>query len=163
MPPFMFVFMIEKEIVKGIVDEFLMHSASYLVGIVIKPDNTIIVEIDGDAPVSIDDCISLNKFIESKLDRDAEDYELEVGSAGIGQPFKILRQYMKNVGNEVEVLTKKGVKYTGVLKSADSEVFVLTVKKQIKPEGAKRKVTVEEDLVFPYNEVKHTKYIIKFK
>jgi len=155
--------MIKKEIVKGIVDEFLTDSNSYLVDIQIKPDNTIVVEIDGDQSISIDDCISLSKFIESKLDRDAEDYELEVGSAGIGQPFKILRQYLKNVGNEVEVLTKKGVKHTGILKSADTKAFVLTVEKQVKPEGAKRKVTVEEDLTFPYNEVKHTKYLIRFK
>jgi len=155
--------MIEKEVVKGIVEEFLTHSANYLVNIDIKPDNKIVVELDNDQAVSIDDCISLSKFIESKLNRDVEDYELEVGSAGIGQPFKILRQYLKNVGNEVEVLTKKGIKQTGILKSADAEAFVLTVEKQIKPEGAKRKTTVEEDLTFPYSEVKHTKYLIRFK
>jgi len=155
--------MIEKEIVKGIVEEFLAPSANYLVNIDIKPDNAITVEIDNDQAVSIDDCISLSKFIESKLDRDVEDYELEVGSVGIGQPFKILRQYVKNIGNEVEVLTKKGIKLTGILKSADKEAFVLTVEKQVKPEGAKRKVKVEEDLTFPYSEVKHTKYLIRFK
>jgi ribosome maturation factor RimP len=155
--------MIQKEIVKGIVDEFLANSANYLVDIDIKPDNMIVVEIDNDQSVSIDDCISLSKFIESKLDRDVEDYELEVGSAGIGQPFKILRQYMKNVGNEVEVLTKTGVKHSGILKSADTEAFVLTVEKQVKPEGAKRKVRVEEDLAFLYSEIKHTKYLIRFK
>jgi ribosome maturation factor RimP len=159
--PFYFVFMIEKETVKRIVDEFLTQSVNYLVNIDVKPDNVIVVEIDGDRAVSIDDCISLSKFIESKLDRDTEDYELEVGSAGIGQPFKILRQYLKNVGNEVEVLTKSGVKHTGILKSADAETFVLTMKKQVKPEGAKRKITVEEDLTFIYNEIKHTKYLIK--
>jgi ribosome maturation factor RimP len=155
--------MIEKEVVKGVVDGFLAHSANYLVGIDIKPDNRIIVTIDNDQVVSIDDCISLSKFIESKLDKDAEDYELEVGSAGIGQPFKILRQYLKNVGNEVEVLTKTGVKHTGVLKSADPEAFTLEVEKQVKPEGAKRKVTVTENLTFPYSEIKHTKYLIRFK
>jgi ribosome maturation factor RimP len=155
--------MIDKEIVKRIVNEFLSNSFNYLVNIDIKPDNTIVVEIDNDRSVSIDDCISLSKFIESKLDRNEEDYELEVGSAGIGQPFKISRQYLKNVGNEVEVLTKAGIRHTGILKSADMEAFVLTVKKQIKPEGAKRKVTVEENLTFPYSEIKHTKYSIRFK
>jgi ribosome maturation factor RimP len=161
--PFYLFYMIEKEIVKGIVDRFLTDSTNYLVNIDIKPDNTIIVEIDNDLSVTIDDCISLSKFIESQLDRDIEDYELEVGSAGIGQPFKILRQYQKNVGNEVEVLTKKGNKHTGILKSVDTEAFVLTVRKQVKPEGAKRKVTLEEDLTFPYSEVKYTKYLIRFK
>lgn len=163
-PPFIFCFfMIKKETVKGIVDEFLINSDNYPVDIQVSPDNTILVEIDSDGAVSIDDCISLSKFIESKLDRDAEDYELEVGSAGIGQPFKILRQYLKNVGNEVEVLTKTGDKHTGILKAADAEAFVLTVEKQVKPVGAKRKITVEEDLTFPYSEIKHTKYLIRFK
>lgn len=163
-PPFIFCFfMIKKEIVTGIVDEFLINSDNYAIDIQVKPDNTILVEIDNDRAVSIDDCISLSKFIESKLDRDAEDYELEVGSAGIGQPFKILRQYLKNVGNEVEILTKTGVRHTGILKAADAEAFVLTVEKQVKPDGAKRKVTVEEDLTFPYGEIKHTKYLIRFK
>jgi ribosome maturation factor RimP len=155
--------MIKKEFVKEIVDEFLSASDNYLVEIQVTPDNTIVVEIDNDESVSIDDCTSLSKFIESKLDRDVEDYELEVGSVGIGQPFKMLRQYLKNVGNEVEVLTKTGVKHTGILKSADAEVFVLTVEKQVKPEGAKRKITVNEDMVFSYGEIKHTKYLIRFK
>lgn len=163
-PPFpVLFFMIKKETVKEIVDEFLAGSNNYLVEVQVKPDNTVVVEIDGDDPVSIDDCISLSKFINSKLDRDIEDYELEVGSAGVGQPLKILRQYVKNTGNEVEVLTKTGVKYTGILKAADAETFVLTVEKQVKPEGAKRKITVEEDLIFSYNEIKHTKYLIRFK
>jgi len=162
--PFYFCFsMIEKETVKGIIDEYLADSNKYLVDIQIKPDNIIIVEMDGDQPVSIDDCISLSKYIESKLVRDVEDYELEVGSAGIGQPFKDLRQFLKNIGNEVEVLTKKGIKHTGVLKSVEPEAFVIKVKKQVKPEGAKRKVTVEEDVTFYYSEVKHTKYLIRFK
>jgi len=92
-----------------------------------------------------------------------EDYELEVGSAGLSSPFKVLKQYQKNIGNEVEVLTKAGQKICAVLKDATEEAFMVTVAKQVKPEGAKRKVTVEEDVVFPYNEVKYTKYLIRFK
>ena len=121
------------------------------------------MEIDNDEAVSIDDCVELSRYIEEHLDRDAEDFELEVGSAGITSPFKVLRQYEKNVGNEVEVLTRNGVKLTGVLKSADEDSFVVTVTKQVKPEGAKRKITVEEDQTYTYNEIKYTKYLIRFK
>jgi ribosome maturation factor RimP len=155
--------MIEKAVVVEIVEEFLKNSENYPVDIIVKPGNTIVVEIDNDQSVSIDDCIALNKFIESKLDRDVEDYELEVGSAGIGQPFKALRQYRKNIGNEVEVLVKSGLKYSGILKAANDEEIMLSLQKQVKPEGAKRKVTVEEDLTFPYSEIKQTKYLIRFK
>jgi ribosome maturation factor RimP len=154
--------MIEKTIVKEIVDDFLKDSENYLIDIEVKSGNTIAVFIDNDESVSIDDCIALNKFIESHLDRDVEDYELEVGSAGVGQPFKALRQYRKHIGKEVETLVK-GIKYTGVLKDTDEKGIVLTVKKQIKPEGAKRKITTEEDLSFPFSDIKQTKYLISFK
>lgn len=153
-----FHFMIDKRIVKEIVDDFLKSSDNYLVEIEIKPDNTIEVEIDNDRAVSIDDCAALSSYIESKLDREQEDYALEVGSAGIGQAFKIQRQYRKNIGNKIEVLAQSGIKYLGILKAVDENKIVLTVQKQIKPEGAKRKVTVEEDIPFLYEEIKHAKY-----
>ena len=155
--------MIDKERVKEIVDDFLKSSDNYLVDIEVKPDNTIVVEIDNDCVVSIDDCVALSKHIESRLDRDKEDYALEVSSAGIGQAFKIQRQYRKNIGNKIEVLAKSGVKHTGVLKAVDEKEIVLTVLKQIKPEGAKRKVTVEEDITFLYKEMKYAKYFFSDK
>ena len=155
--------MIDKRVIEQLVEEKLASSSNYLVSVEVQPGNIIVVEIDNDDAVSIDDCVELSRYIEEHLDRDAEDFELEVGSAGITSPFKVLRQYKKNIGNEVEVLTKNGVKLTGLLKSADEEGFVVTVTKQVKPEGAKRKVTIEEDLSYTYNEIKYTKYLIRFK
>jgi ribosome maturation factor RimP len=153
--------MIEKAIVKEIVEDFLKDSENYLVDWEVRPNNGIVVEIDNDQAVSIDDCVALSKYIESRLDRELEDYELEVGSSGIGQAFKNLRQYRKNTGNEVELLAKSGIKHTGILKNAGEEEVILTVKKQVKPEGGKRKITVEEDLAFKYSDVKYTKNILK--
>ena len=155
--------MIDKRVIEQLVEEKLASSSNYLVSVEVQPGNIIVVEIDNDDAVSIDDCVELSRYIEEHLERDAEDFELEVGSAGITSPFKVLRQYKKNIGNEVEVLTKNGVKLTGLLKSADEEGFVVTVTKQVKPEGAKRKVTIEEDLPYTYNEIKYTKYLIRFK
>ena len=155
--------MIDKNIVRQHVDEHLKDSEIFLVDVNVNPGNIISVEIDNDEGISIDNCIALTKYIESKLDRDIEDYELEVGSAGISQPFKILRQYIKNIGNEVEVLTKTGKKLTGILKDANEDGIVLTIEKQVKPEGAKRKITIEEDENFKYEEIKYTKYSIRFK
>ena len=155
--------MIDKRVIEQLVEEKLASSSNYLVSVEVQPGNIIVVEIDNDDAVSIDDCVELSQYIEEHLDRNAEDFELEVGSAGITSPFKVLRQYKKNIGNEVEVLTKNGVKLTGLLKSADEEGFVVTVTKQVKPEGAKRKVTIEEDLPYTYNEIKYTKYLIRFK
>lgn len=155
--------MIEKKVVSQLVEEKLASSGNYLVDVVIKPGNLIVVEIDNDEAVCIDDCVELSQYLEAHLDRDVEDYELEVGSAGITSPFKVLRQYLKNRGNEVEMLLKNGTKLTGILKEADENGVVVTVEKQVKPEGAKRKVTIEEDQSYTFEEIKYTKYLIRFK
>lgn len=155
--------MIEKKVVSQLIEEKLASSSNYLVDVVIKPGNLIVVEIDNDEAVSIDDCAELSLYLEEHLDRDVEDYELEVGSAGITSPFKVLRQYVKNIGNEVEMLLKNGSKLTGVLKSADENGVVVSVEKKVKPEGAKRKVTVVEDESYTFDEIKYTKYLIRFK
>jgi len=150
--------MIDKLVVTKIVEDFLLSSDNYLVAIEIKPDNTILIVIDNDQSVSIDDCVALSSYVESKLDREKEDYALEVGSAGLGQAFKIQRQYRKHTGKEIEVLTRSGVKYTGLLKAVDDVKIVLTIQKRVLPEGAKRKVTVEEDIPFLYEAIKSAKY-----
>ena len=97
------------------------------------------------------------------MNRAKEDYKLEVGSAGIGQPFKVLQQYINHIGKEVEVLAKDGRKLSGVLKEADEQHFVVTIQKKVKEEGAKRPKLVDEDLTFTYAEIKYTKYLISFK
>ena len=155
--------MIEKKTVSQIVEEWLEGKDYFLVEVTVSPDDKIVVEIDHAEGVCIEDCVELSRFIESKLNREEEDYELEVGSAGIGQPFKVLQQYYNHVGSDVEVLTKDGRKLTGVLKDADEEKFVVAVQKKVKVEGAKRPKLMEEDETFRYDEIKYTKYLISFK
>lgn len=155
--------MISKDAVKQIVESYITAKGYYLVDINVTKDNHISVEIDHFEGVSIDFCVELTREIESGIDRETEDYELQVSSAGLTEPFKVLKQYQKNTGNEVEVLTKEGKKITGVLTAADAEKITLQIEKQIKPEGAKRKVTLCEDLEIPYENIKTTKYIIRFK
>ena len=155
--------MIDRNIVSGIVNEWLENKEYFLVDVSVSPDDKIVVEIDHAEGVWIDDCVELSRFIESKLDREEEDYELEVGSAGIGQPFKVLKQYLIHIGKEVEVLTRDGKKLEGVLKDANEENITLTVLKKVKPEGAKRPKLVEEDITYTYTDIKYTKYLISFK
>lgn len=155
--------MIDKKTVYDLVVEGLQDSDCFVVDVAVHPDNSIVVEIDNQEGVDIERCEKLHRFIESRLDRDVEDYQLEVGSAGITSPFKVVEQYRKNVGNEVEVLTRDGRKMSGMLASCDENGFVLTITKKVKPEGSKRKIEVEEDILLAYNEVKYTKYLIRFK
>ena len=143
--------MIDKNVVTRIVDEWLEGKDYFLVDVTVSPDDKIVVEIDH------------AEGVWSKLDREEEDYELEVGSAGIGQPFKVLQQYLIHIGKEVEILTKEGKKLEGVLKDANEENFTVTIEKKVKPEGAKRPKLVEEDITFAYDEIKYTKYLISFK
>lgn len=155
--------MIEKKVIINIVEDTLKDSPLFLVEVVIRPGNIIVVEVDSKDGVSIEDCIVLSKKIESNFDREVEDFELEVGSAGVTSPFKIQKQYEMNIGNEVEVLSKKGQKLSGILSACDDNGFTVIITKMEKPEGAKKKVAVEEQHVFQYDEVKYTKYLIRFK
>lgn len=155
--------MIKKEVVTQLVEEWLKEKDYFLVDVTISPDDRIVVEIDHAEGVWIEDCVDLSRFIEEHLNRDEEDYELEVGSAGIGQPFKVKQQYVNHIGKEVEVLTADGKKLKAILKDAGDETFTVTVTKKVKVEGKKRPELQEEDLVFNYNEVKYTKYLISFK
>lgn len=155
--------MIKKETVKTLVNEWLQDKEYFLVDVDVTPDDRIVVEIDHKDGVWIEDCAELSRFIEDHLNRDEEDYELEVGSAGIGQPFKVVQQYVNCIGEEVEVLQKDGKKVSGILKSVDAPTFVVTVKEKKKLEGQKRPQLVEIDRTFDMNDVKYTKYIINFK
>ena len=155
--------MIDKKLVEGIVNDWLSEKDYFLTDLSISEDNRIVVEIDHKEGVWIDDCVELSKYIEAHLSRDKEDYELEVGSAGLGQPFKVAQQYINYVGQPVEVITLDGTKFKGTLKTADQEGFTVTVSEKIKAEGAKRPKLVDVDHDFKYVDVKSVKYVINFK
>ena len=155
--------MIEKDKVLTLVENWLDGREDFLVDLSISADNKITVEIDNKEGVWIDDCVALSRHIEEHLNREDEDFELEVGSAGIGQPFKILRQYKNNIGNDVEVLTKEGKKLCGTLKDANDNEFTVAVLTKVKEEGAKRPKLVKQNQHFNYDDIKYTKYLIAFK
>ena len=155
--------MIAKETVIQIVEEWMEETPFFLVDVRISPDNDIDVEFESEADeVCIDDCVDLSKFLEEKLDREKEDFALEVGSAGLGQPFKVLKQYLINIGEEVEVITKAGQKFSGLLKDADAAGFTVTVVRKSKIEGSKKTLSAEVDETYGYADVKSVKYLIRF-
>lgn len=155
--------MIDKSVVKRLVEEWLQDKDYFLVGVEVSNDDKIVVEIDHVDGVWIEDCVELSRYIEDRLSRDEEDYELEVGSAGLGQPFKVPQQYINFVGKEVEVLDGDGLKYKGFLKSVDGNDFVVTVEEKVKVEGKKRPELQPVDHLFNMDKVKYTKYLISFK
>lgn len=155
--------MIDKNVVKSLVEEWLDGKEYFLVDIEISPDNRIVVEIDHAEGVWIEDCVELSRFIEDRLNRDEEDFELEVGSAGLGQPFKVPQQYINFVGEPVEVLDADGVKVKGTLKSVEGNDFTVTVSEKVKVEGKKRPQLMDVDHTYQMDKVKYTKYLISFK
>ena len=152
--------MIDKTALEQVINEALEGSKLYLVTLKVSKDNIIDVALDSDEDITIDDCVAVNDAIHAAFDRDEEDYELTVGSYGITSPLLLPRQYQKNVGYEVEVLTADGRKLKGVLADADEEGFTLTMTVKRKLEGKKRPELVKEQERFNYNDIKYTKNII---
>lgn len=149
--------MIEKDAITREVESVLAETDKFVVEIKVKAGNRITVLLDSDTRISIDDCIAVTRHIESVFDRETEDYDLIVSSAGIDQPYKLLRQYIKNVGREVEVTLKDGSIFTGKLTSADAEKISVYRKTKVK------KVETEETREIPFAEIKQTKEVISFK
>ena len=107
--------------------------------------------------------MSVSRNIEHNLDREIEDFSLEVSSAGLDQPLRALKQFKKNIGREVKVVTNEnGQKFQGILKTADEEQISVEVKEKRNVEGRKTKVWITEEIPFKYNDVKEVKLIISF-
>ena len=155
--------MIDKNIVKALVEEWLEDKDYFLVDIEVSNDNRIVVEIDHADGVWIEDCVELSRYIEEHLDREKEDFELEVGSAGLGQPFKVVQQYMNFIGKDVEVLTADGKKVHGVLTAVAAPKFTVTVDEKVKVEGKKRPEVQSVAHEYDMTQVKYCKYLINFK
>ncbi|MBQ6166482.1 MAG: ribosome assembly cofactor RimP [Muribaculaceae bacterium] len=153
--------MIDKTALEQVINEALEGTKMYLVTIKVSKDNVIDVALDSDEDITIDDCVAVNDAVLAAFDRDVEDYELTVGSYGITSPLLLPRQYQKNVGYEVEVLTADGRKLKGILAAADDEGFTLTMTVKRKLEGKKRPELVEEQERFNYSDIKQTINIIK--
>jgi ribosome maturation factor RimP len=146
--------MIDKFKVLDIVKDVLEGSDKYLVNMKITPDNRIFVDIDGDNGINIDDCIEVSRAIENSLNRDEEDFELNVSSAGADSPLKMPRQYRRHVGRELSVEPFDGEKVEGRLTEAGDTQFT------IKTKGTKKEAPKE--LTFAYEDVKTARVIIQF-
>ena len=155
--------MINKEVVKTFVEEWLQGNDYFLVDIIFGAEDRIVIEIDHADGVWIEDCAELSRFLQEKLGDELGDYELEVGSAGLGQPFKVVQQYKNHIGDEVEVLQLDGQKLKGVLKTVEDRNFTITVQEKQTVEGKKRPVMVDIDKTFSMDEVKSVKYLLAFK
>ena len=134
----------------------------FLVELKISADKSIRVILDGDKEVNVKDCINISRAIEGSLDREEEDFSIEVASAGVGSPLKFPRQYSKNLGRKLEVVSNEGLKYEGALKKVEEDGIELEWKqREPKPIG-KGKITVTKNKTLLFDEISQTKVLIKF-
>lgn len=153
--------MIDKSKIAELVNEKLTDD-QFLVDVTVSATNVIHVMVDGDSGISINQLVEISRYVEEHLDRDAEDFELSVFSAGLTEPFKLVRQYKKNVGKEITLVLKNGQKLAGILLKADDQGIELEVVSKEKTEGSKKKELVKRIHPFPYSEIKEAKTILKF-
>ncbi|PID89462.1 MAG: ribosome assembly cofactor RimP [Bacteroidia bacterium] len=155
--------MINIDKIRDIVTQFVKDRDLFIVDIKADNANRVLIVIDSDTKVSISDCVSLSRNIEKEFDREEEDFELEVSSAGITSPLLQERQYQKNIGNQLEILTQEGQKLKVVLESVNKEGIVVTKKHFIKEEGRKKKKLVLLEEKIPFDKIKTAKLLLSFK
>jgi ribosome maturation factor RimP len=154
--------MIKKQDIIKLINEHLEGADKFLVDVKVSPGNKIEVYIDAPKHISISDCVALSRHIEGNLDREKDDFELQVSSPGATESFKVLQQYKKYVGTQVQTTTLEGKKHQGTLLSANDEHIVIEeTRKEKKPIG-KGNHTVTEQITLTYKTIKETKSVLPF-
>jgi ribosome maturation factor RimP len=150
--------MIEKQNIQGIVEEFIQGKGIFLVAVKISGANRITVLADRNEGITIDECAALHRHIENRLDRDKEDFELQVSSPGLDLPFGVIEQYYKNEGRVVEVIDNDGSKYSGKLKNVNAGGFELETEVKVKGKSKELK-----DMSFNFEQIKSTRVVLTIK
>jgi len=153
--------MISAREVAQVVENFIAGSDLFLVDVSVTPSNEIEVQVDKPAGLRFEECADISRAVEAAFDREEEDFELTVGSPGLGEPLKILPQYQKLLGKKVEILLKSGIKFTATLLEATTEKMTVEYAKMEAVEGKKRKQPVVHTQELTHDEVKWTKAYIQ--
>ncbi|MCW3787192.1 ribosome assembly cofactor RimP [Plebeiibacterium sediminum] len=154
--------MITKEQISTLIQEKLEADDCFLVDLKISTGNKITVLIDSMSGISIDYCIQISRLIEGSLDREVEDFELEVSTPGLGQALKVKQQYVKNIGREVEVTLLNAAPHKGILTEVTENGFTIEEEKKVKIEGKKKKELKIFSHNYTFDEIKSVKVVISF-
>lgn len=155
--------MITVQSITQLVEEKLIGTDRFIISVKVSPNKRIEVLLDGLSNIAISDCIDMSRHIEGSLDREQEDFELMVSSAGIDEAFVVEKQYQKNIGREVDVVKKDGIKINGNLISyKEADAIVVESSKTVKDEKKKKQI-ITEQITIPLQEIKETKLVLSFK
>lgn len=155
--------MIQERTIRELAESFLTDGTGFIVDVRVREGNVISVLLDDDEGTSIEKCIALSRHLEGALDRESEDFSLDVSSPGLDQPLRMLRQYQKNVGREVQLKIKDAGKVEGVLVEATAHAVTIKTREKKRIEGRKAKEWVEEEHQYALEELDWTKVQISFK
>ncbi|MFB6257155.1 MAG: ribosome assembly cofactor RimP [Flavobacteriales bacterium] len=155
--------MIEEEEVKQLVESVVQERSLFLVDVQVHPDDRVFVEVDRMDGISVEDCGALNQKVRQALEEKGENFEVNVASPGLDEPFKVSHQFKKNLGQEVSVLTRNGQQIKGVLDEVDGEGIRVRTRKKERVQGKKKKELVEREHRFAFDELKETKAVIGVK
>ena len=150
--------MIEKQKIQGLVEEFINGTGLFLVSVKVSNANRITVLADKNEGITIDECAAIHRHIENGLDREKEDFELQVSSPGLDMPFGVIEQYFKNEGKKVEVVDNEGTRYAGKLKNVTEGGFELETELKVKGKTKELK-----DISFNFDQIKSTRVILTIK
>lgn len=154
--------MIDKELIKGLIDSYLDQNNLFLVAIESDNENNIEVTIESDnSTVELNDCVNLSGIIEKGMDREKEDFSLTVTSAGLDRPLKVLRQFRKYCGKEVDIVMKSGERFCAVIQSAEESGIGISYEKLVRAEGRKKKEKTEVKQFISFQDLKSVKPKIK--
>lgn len=155
--------MLDKKEIISLVEKAVEGTDAFIVSVTVSSANDIVVELDSATGIDLDFCAEVTRALNEALDRDVEDYSLEVGSASLTAPFKVRGQYEKHLGDDVELITRDGKKLRGVLTAVGDDDFTVEITRKVKEEGKKRPVMVAQPETFAYDQVKEVKYSLSFK
>lgn len=154
--------MIKKQTIIDLIKTHFEGTDKFIVDVKVLAGNKIEVYIDAPKHIVIADCVALSRYIESSLDREKEDFELQVSSPGATEGFKVVDQYKKYIGTKVEVKTTEGKKHEGVLLNADDKEFTIEETRREKKTIGKGNQTIVEKITLTYNQTKETKSVLPF-
>jgi ribosome maturation factor RimP len=155
--------MLAKNLITSIIQDFFEGTDFFVVDVSISGSDKISVFFEKmNGRVTIEDCVKLSKHIEAGLNRDEHDFELEVSSAGMDEPFKVIGQYYKHQGKEVKVITNDGKRHDGILKEVSADSILLETSEKVREEGKKKKIIITQEERLSFDQIKQTKRIIKF-
>lgn len=154
--------MIKKQTIIDLTESHFEGTDKFIVDVKVLAGNKIEVYVDAPNHIAIADCIALSRHIEGSLDREKEDFELQVSSPGATESFKVLPQYKKYIGTKVQATTKEGAKHEGILLSANENEFVIEETRREKKTVGKGNHTVVENITLTYNQTKETKSVLPF-